>query len=338
MTTHGFLLGKFLPPHVGHIFVCEAAARMVDSLTVLVCSIDAEPIPGSLRHGWMAELLPTCRVTHMHREIPQEPADHPDFWDIWKAAIHEFHPEVVDYAFGSESYVFRLADELSAKPVLIDPLRQIMPYSGRSIRTAPGKHWEGVPKPVRSWFQRRVCMLGPESVGKSTLSQVLTEKFNGSWMPEYGRDYDVHYRQQQGWTAEDFLMLANTHIAMRESALPSFRPLVFEDTDYIQTLAWAERLLGEQPSILREIDSSVNLADFYLLLAPVVPWVDDGTRYSGAEDVRNWFYERILQELTKRNLDFEIICGADWADRENQAVSAINRHFSNLCDPMEEPA
>lgn len=330
MTTHGFLLGKFLPPHAGHIFMCEAAARLVDNLTVLVCSIDAEPIPGFLRHRWMVELLPTCRVIHMHREIPQEPSEHPNFWDIWKATIRDFHPEPIDYVFGSEGYVFRLAEELSANPVLLDPQRQIMPYSGRSIRESPGKHWDGVPKPVRSWFQRRVCLLGPESVGKSTLSQDLAAKFGGSWMPEYGRDYDLHYRQQQGWTAADFVMLANTHIAMREAAIASFRPLVFEDTDYIQTLVWAERLLGEQPSQLRAIESSESAADFYLLLEPDVPWVNDGTRYSGDEDVRTWFFERILSEITKRNLEFEIVSGADWNDRVNQAVSFVNRRFSGF--------
>ena len=53
----GFLLGKFMPPHAGHLFLCEVARARVDQLTVLLCSHDAEPIPGDLRAAWMADSL-----------------------------------------------------------------------------------------------------------------------------------------------------------------------------------------------------------------------------------------------------------------------------------------
>ena len=109
MTRRGFILGKFMPPHHGHLFLCDTALNMVDELTVLVCSIDTEPINGALRFQWMHEALPNARVIHMHRDIPQEPDDHPDFWNIWREAIREHHPEPIDKVFASEPYVFRLA-------------------------------------------------------------------------------------------------------------------------------------------------------------------------------------------------------------------------------------
>ena len=62
MTTRGFLLGKFLPPHQGHVFLAEFARRHCDSLTILVCSLARDPIPGALRFAWMRELFPDCRV------------------------------------------------------------------------------------------------------------------------------------------------------------------------------------------------------------------------------------------------------------------------------------
>ena len=37
MTT-GMVLGKFLPPHLGHVYLCEFARSYVDDLTV----VDAE--------------------------------------------------------------------------------------------------------------------------------------------------------------------------------------------------------------------------------------------------------------------------------------------------------
>lgn len=61
MTSRGFLLGKFMPPHAGHMLLCEGARALVDELTVLVCSLPGDPIESELRLAWMRELLP-CGV------------------------------------------------------------------------------------------------------------------------------------------------------------------------------------------------------------------------------------------------------------------------------------
>ncbi len=86
-TGTGLILGKFLPPHLGHVYCAEFARRFVGRLTVLVCSLDREPISGRLRFEWMRELFPDCDVRHVTDEVPQEPAEHPDFWAIWRDLI-----------------------------------------------------------------------------------------------------------------------------------------------------------------------------------------------------------------------------------------------------------
>lgn len=43
------VLGKFMPPHAGHVYLCEFARRWVDELTIVVGSTAAEPIPGAQR-------------------------------------------------------------------------------------------------------------------------------------------------------------------------------------------------------------------------------------------------------------------------------------------------
>src|SRR5437667_8778357 len=73
MTT-GMLLGKFFPPHLGHIYLGEFAARFADRLTIVVCSLNREPIPGELRLRWVRELFPFETVVHLTDELPQEPA------------------------------------------------------------------------------------------------------------------------------------------------------------------------------------------------------------------------------------------------------------------------
>ncbi len=327
---HGFVLGKFLPPHAGHVFLCDTGARRVDVMTVLVCSHDAEPIPGPLRTDWMRRLLPHCRVVPMHRDIPQEPAEHPDFWAIWRAAITEHHPEPIDQVFGSDPYVFRLAAELGAEPVLVDPDRAVFPVSGRAIRADPAAHWNQVPAPVRPYYQKRVCVLGPESSGKTRLSEALARRFRTRVVLEYGRTYDRHYRQGAGWTGADFVALAETHLAMRRALTPHAAPIVIEDTDPLQTAAWARFLTGAEPPALAALIAAMDPADLYLVLSPEVDWIDDGTRYSGDAAVRQWFFETCQDAAARVGAPMAVIQGCDWTAREAAAEDRVRAAFPTL--------
>ena len=72
MTT-GMLLGKFLPPHLGHVYLGEFAGCYVDHLTIVVGSLTREPIPGELRFRWMRELFPANHVVHLTDDLPLQP-------------------------------------------------------------------------------------------------------------------------------------------------------------------------------------------------------------------------------------------------------------------------
>ena len=45
----GFLLGKFMPPHAGHVTLIRSARALVDELTILLCSLPGDPIDGEQR-------------------------------------------------------------------------------------------------------------------------------------------------------------------------------------------------------------------------------------------------------------------------------------------------
>ncbi|WP_425410625.1 AAA family ATPase [Hyphococcus sp.] len=322
----GFVLGKFMPPHRGHLFLCDTARRMVDKLTVLVCSTPDEPVPGKARFLWMAEAVPYARVLHCDRDLPQEPADHPDFWRIWREVIEAFHPEPIDRVFAGEPYGFRLAEELGAEPVIIDPDREAFSISGTAIRKSPAAHWDDIAAPARERFQKRLCILGPESTGKSRLAAHLADRFRTRMMPEYGRAYDVYYKQSRfakgtHWTGADLMMLAETHAAMRAALAPLAGPLFIEDTDAIQTAVWAEHLLDEPLPALERF-AAQDTADHYLLLSPDTPWSDDGVRYAGAPETRAWFFDAAKARLDRLGLSYDVISGADWEKRSAEAEKA----------------
>jgi len=318
--TRGFLLGKFLPPHAGHISTCRMAAALVDELTVMVCTLDREPIPGRLRGAWMRALQPGARVIHYGRDIPQEPAEHPDFWAIWRAAIREVHPEPVDFVFGSEPYVARLAEELGARPVPVDPYRRAFPVSGAAIRADPAAHWRHIPGPVRPWYQKRVVTFGAESTGKSTLAARLAGWLGDPFVPEYGRTYEP-VRGEGPWTSAQLIELARRHEAHRAAIATWAGPVLVEDTDPLLTAVWARMLLGHA---VPELESRPR-ADLYLLLGAEVPFVQDGVRYfADAGGARARFQALCEEVLAATGARVERI-GGDFTAREVAARAAVKR-------------
>jgi HTH-type transcriptional regulator, transcriptional repressor of NAD biosynthesis genes len=320
MTSHGFLLGKFMPPHAGHVALCRTAARLVDRLTIMVCTRDSEPIPGALRAGWMRELLPQARVLHYAEDIPQEPSQHPHFWDIWRDAIRSIHPEPIDRVFGSEPYVIELGRTLGAEAVVVDPARRAFPVSGAAVRRDPVAHWRFIPGPVRPWYQKRIVLMGPESVGKSTLAARLAARFGSPFAPEFGRVHDAFRDPGRGWHEDDFLAICARHEAHRAAIAVEVGPLLVEDTDPLQTAVWAQMLLGHRLSALEER----RQADLYLVLDPQIDFVQDGTRYFGAPTERARFYDLCHETLERAGAPYETISG-DWAAREAAVLAAAER-------------
>ena len=316
MTTRGFLLGKFLPPPAGHLFLCETAAGLCDQLTVLVCTLDREPIDGNLRSLWMKELLPGVRVVHYAQDVPQEPNEHPDFWSIWKGICRDAHPEPLDYVFGSEPYVVRLAQELESRPILIDPERLAFPVSGTEIRRAPFRYWEMVPGTVRPYFQKRVVLAGAESTGKSTLARELAAHLSSRYVPEYGRVYDA-YRTSE-WNADSFAEIEAGHAAMRRAIAAKAGRILVEDTDELVTRVWEYELTRRVPVRPRPTDP----ADLYLLLDTDLVWRDDGTRYQGDVAFRQQFQQSMRNELERSGVLWKTVAGFG-PQRLQNALTAI---------------
>jgi NadR type nicotinamide-nucleotide adenylyltransferase len=311
------LLGKFMPPHLGHVYLVEFASRYAEELTVVVCSLQREPIPGALRCGWMRELFPFQNVVHLTDELPQEPAEHPDFWALWRAALERVLPGRPDYVFASEEYGWKLAEVLGARFVPVDLARGAVPVSGTACRTDSMGNWDYLPRCVRPYFVRRVCVFGPESTGKSTLAARLAEHFGTALVPEYARTL---LEAQQGRLEEaDLERIARGQIASEEALARNARRVLICDTDVLSTLIWSETLYGACSPWVRE-QADGRAYDLTLLLDVDVPWVADVVRYL-PED-RRGFFERCERELQRRGRRYVVIRGS-WEERWEQARRAV---------------
>jgi HTH-type transcriptional repressor of NAD biosynthesis genes len=326
----GFLLGKFMPPHNGHVFLCEFARQYVDRLVILVGSLPTEPIPGELRFKWMKELFPDCDVVWTNEVLPQEPLgpDDEDFWKIWKRVCYDAmrsaqgeYWSTPDVVFASEEYGHRLAKELNAEFVPVDMTRTAVPSSGTMMRAGPFEMWDYLPHVVRPYYAKRVCLFGPESTGKSTLATGLGKHYKTIVAPEYGRTYTEVFGPDVG--PDDLRKIVQGHLASVAAAKRQANKILIEDTDPVMTAVWSDLLVGGRHEWFDEYN---DCADLYLLTDVDLPWVDDGTRYFKNDDERRHFYNVCEQELINRGVKFARISGRGPA-RLEAAIRAIDAEF-----------
>ena len=315
---HGFVLGKFMPPHAGHVHLCETARRLVDKLTILVCWLPDDPVPGPLRLQWMQELFPDCRVLGHDAVVPQAPEESPDFWPVWRGIVQAAHPEPIDMVFAGEDYGLRLAQELGAAFTPVAP-RLFPDVSGTTVRAQPWAQWDRIPPAVRPHYAQTICLHGPESTGKSTLSAPLAAHFDTLWVPEYGRAHCELY----GTDLDDagLVTIARTQSAMTRAALPWCNKRLVVDTDALTTAAWSLMILGRVPDGLFD---GFTRADLYLLTDIDIPWEQDGGRYYPDPADRQRFMVACVQVLEEAGADWVKLSGQNDA-RLATAIAAVER-------------
>ena len=181
--TRGVVIGKFYPPHRGHLHLIRSALAGADEVTVIVCEHARQRLPGALRAAWLREMEPRARVIVVADTLP---ADDSRSWAAYVRAICGFVPDLV---FTSETYGDAFARFLGARHVLVDLERRTVPVSATVIRRDPLAHWEHLEPCARAFFARRVCVVGAESSGTTTLASDLAAHYRTVWVPEFGREH-----------------------------------------------------------------------------------------------------------------------------------------------------
>lgn len=311
----GLVLGKFLPFHMGHHYLISRALQQVDELTVLVGTLAREPIPGLLRYQWVKETFPQARVCHLTDENPQEPADHPDFWDIWVASIRRFCPVGPEVVFSSEAYGYELARRLGAIHVPVDIQRKHVPISGTMIRANPYLYWEFLPPLVRPYYVKKLVIYGPESTGKTTLAQKLAAALQTQWVPEYARDM----LDKKGTPVEltDIDDIARGQMRLEDETLRQAHKIMICDSDLITTAIYSQHFFNTCPQWIID-EGNRRTYDLYLLMNIDVPWVPDPQRDTGHR--RQEFFQIFKNHLDIRQRPYVIVSG-NYEERFQQALT-----------------
>lgn len=319
--TLGFIIGKFYPPHLGHKYLIDSARGQVDHLIVMIAHHPSQTIPGELRKSWLEQIHPDCEI-HL---VPDELEDDSSQWAEFTIKHLGRSPDVV---FTSEDYGPEYARLMGSRHVMIDIRRETVPISGTAIRSTALEYLEFLEPCVRSYFVKRVVLIGAESTGKTTLAEELAENYATCWVAEYGREH--WERKIEGlafddpgvsWTREEFVHIASEQQRRENELARLANRVLICDTNAFATGTWYERYQGKRDG---EVDSigALDKVDLYLLTAPDVPFVQDGVR--DGEHIREWMHDRFKEQLSAGTVTFMELRGT-YAERKKNAIIAIDK-------------
>ena len=162
---------------------------------------------------------------------------------------------------------------------------------------------------------KRVCLIGPECTGKTTLAERLADHFGVAWVAEFAREY----AQQVGrlLTADDIEPIARGQMTLENAARQlTTDNLLILDTDLISTVVYATHYYGTCPEWIKT-EARARKADLYLLTDVDVPWTIDDVRDSEAP--RETLHRVFATTLATYGADFVAIRG----DRETRFAAAV---------------
>jgi len=163
-----------------------------------------------------------------------------------------------------------------------------------------------------------ICITGPESTGKSELTQALAAHFLGGSVPEFARTYLE--QRSRPYQFEDLSIMARAQHHQHRSAMLHHPSPIFLDTDGLTLSIWSRFKYGRvDPEVERIAQNSPALA--YLLCEIDLPWEDDPLREH--PDKRTELFEIHYNAVLATQKPFRIVRGLG-AARLQHAVEAVH--------------
>ncbi len=173
----------------------------------------------------------------------------------------------------------------------------------------------------------KIVLFGPESTGKTTLSEQLARHYNTVWVPEYAREYlqDKWNNERKTCEPDDLLPIAEGQMRLENDLAKKATNVLICDTDLLETKVYSEAYyLGYCDRILEKY-ALENQYDLYLLTYIDIPWEKDDLRDKPNERERMFRYFK--ETLEKYNRKFVTLKG----NKKTRLKTAVE-HIDNILD------
>lgn len=330
----GIIMMTALVPTTGHAYLIDWADRYLQSiepaasLHVIVMSRDCEPVSGVERLAALkAHFNGRFIDFHLHHEsVPQNPNEHPEFWDIMVGIVRRYTRFNSDsIVFASETYGVRLAEVMACQFIPCDIARDVVSARGTDVRIDPIGNFAAILPEFQPQLRRTVTFFGAESCGKTTMSRRMAAAFGGYWAPEWARPY-LEVAGPKVTDAKMAAIVAGQFATQTAIAAMRGRPFIIQDTDLLSTLGYYDLWKGEHPDNVEALFKA-NRSHLYILMNDGIPFEPDPLRYGGDKrETDDLYWRKLLHAYGCRYHHVQT------TDREEQAVEIFNVLRSDFMD------
>ena len=168
---------------------------------------------------------------------------------------------------------------------------------------------------------KKIVIIGPESTGKSTLTQQLAEHYKTTWCPEFAREYLLE--NGTDYTFSDLLNIARGQLLLEDNMLANAKNnLYFIDTDMYVMKVWCEVAFNNCHTwILKQI--AARNYDLILLCDTDLPWVKDELREYPDLHTRERLFKMYKDLLINQRTKWAVISGSH-IERLQLALTIVN--------------
>ncbi|WP_397444609.1 AAA family ATPase [Polaribacter sp. R77954] len=170
----------------------------------------------------------------------------------------------------------------------------------------------------------KVVLFGPESTGKTTLSEHLARHYNTVWAPEFARDYlqKKWNNERKTCEAKDLLPIAIGQMKLENKLALKADKVLICDTDLLETKVYSQEFYGGFVDELLDKAAYENQYDLYLLTYIDTPWEADDLR--DRPEQRLEMFNAFEQSLIDHNKPYLLLKG-NKETRLKKAVTAIDK-------------
>jgi nicotinamide riboside kinase len=170
---------------------------------------------------------------------------------------------------------------------------------------------------------RRICIIGAECTGKTTLAQALALHFNGRYVPEALRQFCDRHRRTP--TQAEQMGLIDAQLAQEDQVEllggPPGQGLLFCDTAPLLTAVYSQHYFADH-SLYERARSLHPRYSLTLLLEPDLLWAADGFQRDGPS-AQTQIHTLLLQALL--SVDNVVPVGGRGHFRAQAAIRAMER-------------
>jgi NadR type nicotinamide-nucleotide adenylyltransferase len=177
----------------------------------------------------------------------------------------------------------------------------------------------------------KVVIFGPESTGKTTISNQLARHYNTVWVAEYAREYlqDKWNNERKTCENSDLLPIAIGQMKLENKLVKKADKVLICDTDLLETKVYSEEYYGGFVDPNLDTAAIKNSYDLYLLTYIDTPWEADDLR--DKPEQRKEMFDAFENVLKKYNRPYILLKGSKQT-RLKIATKAIDKLLENRDD------